>query len=228
MAYAYVGGNENMNLSGVSQASISTTYTPTAGNTLIILVTYDVTSTPTISGGGNTYNAGAGPYGDATGTGQINQVFYAQSVAGGSTSFLASFSPSSPYVGIRVEEYSGLGTYIGAVGQFQTSPGTGAGAVTSGNLNVSSAPAMFYGWGSNTDGNSTLSATAGWAANRDVFTANGTNWSITADELVSVTGNQAATFTSTNAFQHYATFAIAFQIAGGGPPGIPLLGQILM
>lgn len=212
MAYAYVGGNETVNWTGASVGSISTTYTPTAGNTLIILVTNGNTSTVTPSGGGNTYvSSGVGPLGATANS--LLQAYYVSSCNGGSTTFVATFGTSTPYVGIRVEEFSGLGAFIGAVGQNQTSPGTGAGAVTSGNLNVTPVPAMFYGWGTNYSGSATLSATAMWTENRNVFAAaNGAGWSLSADVLDSSAGNLAATFTTSSAGLQYGTFALAFAL----------------
>jgi hypothetical protein len=226
MSYAMVGSPSDNSHTVGTVSSISVTRTVTPGTVLIIAVSHSVTSTVTMSdsgaGAGNTYVQAVTPKGISGNN--VNELWYVQSSVGGSTTITANFSPVSAYVGIHVEEFSGLGSYIGAVGNYQASPGTGTAAVTSTAFSVTPAPAMFWGWGQDINGNAYVSATAMWTNTRNtVFNTGGlTNVNVAwaCDTLISSPASTAATFTlSTN--DPTTAFAIAFQVSVAPAPYTP-------
>jgi len=208
MAYAYVSSGEN------SANSATITYSPTAGNLVIWLSKTSIGGgTPTVTGvvdnlgnplaqGIATYNATSGPWLTA---------FYLSNCASGITSFTATFNGGTPSsTNIAVAEYSGIATsspLVVAGHAEQTTPGTGTDAVTSGNFNVTSQPALVFGHQCLTNGNSTTTDTPGTGFTQRRNTNN--FWQLE-DKRVTATGNTAVTGTTSNATFSFSSQMLAF------------------
>jgi hypothetical protein len=199
---------------GSYEATFSST---TAGNLLVVVVYWDDSAgtNPAITGW---TSAGAK---QTTGGGYSAQIFYRLNNPGGITSVtVTSWDNGTPgSVGLTGSEYSGIATssaLIVAAGQVQTTPGTGTDAVTSGNGNVTSQPALIYG----------VSIDSGTAVDISAGTGFSSRLAITAiaveDKRVTSTGNQATTFTAASGPTQINTFMVAFAEAGAGASGLLL------
>jgi len=200
MAFAFV--QQNANDSASTATTITVTLTPTAGNLLVFALMGDSADTSSIAlsdnlGSHNTFTQ--------IGTDIVSidaqrcAFYFAANCKGGATTFTATFSASTRFRGIYVAEYSGVATsspFVNGTRAENDSPGTGTDAVSSGNANATSQPALVWGFCIDTSGNTTPTAGTGFTSRTGV-------WS-TADSLgrpedkrVTATGNVAATFTAT-------------------------------
>lgn len=109
-------------------------------------------------------------------------------------------------------QFDNYDSYLGAVTNRQASPGTGAGAVTTGNVNITSQPARQIGVFLNFIGGEAPNAANGSQHGSDLWGGNG----MLSSRLVEATGNSAATATVASgqgAVIHYST-QIAFVESG--------------
>ncbi len=224
-AYAYVG-------SASSTSGNTLTYTTTAGNLVVIRIF-------TSAGGGspNSYVTGItgatfkGVFGAMNNTANVvansngynDGVFYLENCPS-ITNPVVSFNGGTPGVSdLSITEYSGIATssaliVASSAPNHQTNPGTGTAAVTTGNINVTSQPALLLGFfGSNLGGNNTLSGGTGFNQ-RQKFTDSSDSF-VVEDKRVTSTGNVAATATdSIGTAALEGSFALAFAEASSGPP----------
>lgn len=235
--YAFVQKTENSNQSFSASPIACPAITTTVSNLLLVAaMSFDANITITDGAVGNTYN-NLGFVATPASGGRIT-LFYAKSIAGASTTI--QLNTTGPWIqGVAAWEYSGLDTtapYITGtfVGQSQATPGTTTDACTSTNSNITSVPAMQFGfnWDENNASSNTPSAGTGFTGRGQIwkplgsgggfFTAQGE------DKRVTSTGNSAATFTSiAGGTDTLVTITVAFKESAAvvTPPGAPFSGQ---
>ena len=192
MAYTFVnsGGAENTNV---------TTYSPTAGNLIVLM-------SSTSSGAGNPNitswqtNGAANlaiPIASISNSGLWYTVGYLENCPAGVTSITATYNGGTPGTVTQVlVEYSGIATSGSLIAttpaaNLQTAPGTGANAIVSGTQNVilPGAGALILGLHTNSEGHS-MTAGTGYTS-RIVVNANFAG--IIQDLRATSNGNQTAT-----------------------------------
>lgn len=204
MAYAFVG-------SGVNSANGNTvTYSPTAGNALVILIgTSPGGGSPTVSvsdNKGSSYQVAKAQTANPSFWSGVEYLLNCQS---GITTITCTFNGGTPgQCNILVLEYSGLSSFIGCTSaNAQSAAGTGANAVVSSALNVTSQPAAFIGLCYDSNQNHPASAGTGFTARYGLATGDGL---FAEDERITSTGNQTATLTLNTGTDATQTYAIAF------------------
>ena len=210
MAYIYVGS--------AFAASSTVSYSPTAGNTVAIVVGNSVSSgTPSVSLTDNlstSYNTAA----SALIPSNFDQtsVFYLTNIPAGITSFAASWSGGG--VGstkqIAVIEYSGLGGYLGiATILYLIAPGAGTNGMQTNTVSVSTQPACLIGIAYDVSGSNPCTAGTSPIAFTSRLSSAGKGITLE-DARVTSTGNLIATFTSQNGGNNYQITAMAFYESG--------------
>lgn len=210
MAYAHVqtvyGGTLPITIAGT-----------TVTDTLLVAIywTDSANTNPTLTG----YT----PLGAGKVTNSLNmssRLFLRENISAGITSVaIASWDNGTPGdIQGFVSEYSGLATsssLIGVAGAAMVSPGAGTDACSSGNVNVTSQPALFYGVA--------LDIVLGEAFTTGTgFTSRQTgNAGRVEDKRVTSTGNVAATFTGND--PDGVVWGVALAEAGGGGGGPELI-----
>ena len=216
MAYAFVNSAVNV----TNSASI--TYSPTAGNTVIIyLMTSSGGGSPYVTavtdGQGGTWSGVLAALG-AGATQYVNSVFFVQAVycpniPAGVTSISLTFNGGNPgTLNFKLAEYSGLATsssLVAKAGVAQTNPGAGANAITTGNVTVPSGPVAFINFVGNSN-SGTYSAGTGFTS-RGATAINGSVKVFVEDLRLISSGTQAGTATSTvGAADTFVSIAMAF------------------
>ncbi len=206
----------NIDDSGTQATTIVKAFTSnvTAGNMIIGGVGYNIDTTVSVSDTlGNTYTVST--VNSDIGNGQYQKTFYANSPIGGANTVTVTFGTSVAYRRLYISEYSGLATASpsdGGTGQFQTSPGTGANAITSGAIVTTVDGDLIWGITQNTaeadPGTGTLVAGTGYTQDGQVGTV-----IMRAEHKTQTTaGSVAATFT-TSVDHRYLTNVLAFKVA---------------
>lgn len=208
-----------------SSTTISVTINPAAGSSLIVWVAYETTvnNNVTINDGVSTFlrvlnstDAGQG-FGFAS--------FITLSTFAGSRTLTVTFPAGRTNRSIRVEEHTGLDTYIGAIGpNAQASPGTGANALTSGNINITDQPARLIAVSANW-GAGSPPPTAGTGSNNNGTAFDyGGDYARFTDRRITATGTTAATFTAgVNALHYTAAIAVTEIV---DPPAGPVIDTV--
>lgn len=133
--------------------------------------------------------------------------WYLKNIASGITSVTLTFAGGTPgQVDIWVSEYSGIDTsapFIVSAGQAQLAAGTGTDAITSGNGNVTSQPALIHSVSNDALGGSGIAAGTG-------FTSRSTAAGVLEDKRVTATGNTAGTATASSGTPAIITVMAAF------------------
>jgi hypothetical protein len=220
MPYSFVGSN--------STESATVTYTATAGNTLIVVnAGQTIGSSLTLSDTNNTYSFVGG---SSTVSTLLINAWIAPVTVGGSLTI--NLTPTSGNgFGIYVAEYSGLGSLVASSFQSQVQAGPGIGAnilTTSSNPNVTSAPAMLWGFSLNANALSTPSPDVGPSVGTTLsYTSRTIGWlgsstnqvALAEDIRITSTGTNPITFGSVsgNQFDGFATIAFAIAEASGTP-----------
>ena len=208
MAYAFVQQNAADN--AATATTITVTLTPTAGNLLVFCVSGDSLDTTSIAlsdnlGSHNTFTQ--------ISTDLVSLLdqrcawWFAENCKGGATTFTATFSATTRFRTIYVAEYSGIattGSFLNGTRAENTAPGTGTDAVSSGNANATSQPALAWGFSIDINGGSTPSAGTGFTSRTGVWSS-ATCLGRPEDKRVTVTGNVAATFTATTGTDSHGT-----------------------
>lgn len=208
MPYAFVQQNANDN--AATATTITVTLTPTAGNLLVFAISGDSQDTTSIAlsdnlGSHNTFTQIAT---DLVST--VNQRcawWFAENCKGGATTFTATFSATTRFRTIYVSEYSGIATtasFLNGARAEQIAPLTTTDAVTSGNANATSQPALVWGFSLDVNGTTTPTAGTGFTSRTGVWSS-ATCLGRPEDKRVTATGNVAATFTATTGTDPHGT-----------------------
>jgi hypothetical protein len=208
MTYAFVQQNANDNAAGAT--TITVTLTPTAGNLLVFAVSGDSADSTSIAlsdnlGTHNTFTQIATDL--VTATAQRCAWWFSANCQGGATTFTATYSASTRFRTLYVAEYSGIVTtspLINGTRAENVNPGASADAVSSGNANATSQPALVWGVSIDTDGNTTPNAGTGFTSRTGVWSSS-TCLARPEDKRITVTGNVAATFTATTGTDTHAS-----------------------
>jgi hypothetical protein len=200
MAYAHV-----QTVSNVAPSSELVTITSSTAGSLLVMTVFN-------SGGAGrvaSVTAGFVQIGTELVPGYASSMYYYENNPGGITSAgVTAWNAGTPgEYGVFISEYTGIATssaLITFARQSQASPGTGTDAVTSGTSNVTSQPALIFGWSGNPGAYSTLNAGTDFTS-RDVDAGIRTE-----DKRVTATGNQAATFTGATDPNAAQTWMAAF------------------
>jgi hypothetical protein len=205
---------------GAAGTNLTVGINPSAGRVLVIHVAYESTVTDNVTL--TDPSDPTGLYVRALNGANATQVhhatcFYILSSVAGSRTLTINFGASRANSSVRVEEHSGLSAFIAASTiNYQTAPTTGAGATTSGNINVTSQPAWLIGCSKNWGAGTPPPAVANGNDNGSAFDYLGADYARFSDRRVTATGNQALTFTAPANVVHI-TYALAFTEAAGGP-----------
>lgn len=208
MAYAFVQQNANDN--AATATTITVTLTPTAGNLLVFCVSGDSLDTTSIAlsdnlGSHNTFTQISTDL--VTAADQRCAWWFAANCQGGATTFTATYSASTRFRTIYVAEYSGIATtspFLNGARAENVNPGTGTDAVSSGNANATSQPALVWGFSLDINATTTPTAGTGFTSRTGVWSTN-TCLGRPEDKRVTATGNVAATFTATTGTDPHAT-----------------------
>lgn len=226
MTYAFVQQNSTDN--AATATTITITLTPTAGNLLVFCASGDSLDTTSIAlsdnlGSHNTFTQIAT---DLVSTlDQRCAWWFAANCKGGATTFTATFSASTRFRTIYVAEYSGIATtspFLNGARAENIIPGTGADAVSSGNADATSQPALVWGFSLDINGGTTPSAGTGFTSRTAVWSS-ATVLGRPEDKRVTATGNVAATFTATTGTDTHGTGVGVFAeaVAVSDPPHRP-------
>lgn len=142
----------------------------------------------------------------------------------GSTHIKATFTSDPGHAGMAGLGVTGLSNSASAQSnqQGQIAPGTGTGAVTSGNITPASQPAILIGFSQNIGGNYStgLTVTAGFTnhALSHITGVNGNGAAALGDERLTSTSAIAATFTANASVgaQDVVSFGVVIPESGGG------------
>jgi hypothetical protein len=218
MAYAFVNQTSAATASNVGSLALPS-YTPVAGNTLLLPFYWGNAAAVTISlsdgGVGNTYLPLFTQV--VTGASQF-WGFYATNVAGLATVITATASSTTAHCGFYLAEYSGIFQLLGSNAVETNGPGTGANACTSGNFLAGGTPVMVWGFNFNVTGDAASSAgtspiaftgqTPVWAP----LGSGGTTTCALGEDAAYAGATQtiAATFGPSNQFDSYYTAGASF------------------
>lgn len=200
MAYAFVQQNAADN--AATATTITVTLTSTAGNLLVFAISGDSLDTTSIALSDNlgTHNTFTQIATDLVATtDQRCAWWFAANCKGGATTFTATFSATTRFRTFYVAEYSGIVTtspLLNGARAENANPGTGTDAVSSGNANATSQPALVWGFCIDTNGSTTPTAGTGFTSRTGVWST-ATCLGRPEDKRVTATGNVAATFTAT-------------------------------
>lgn len=220
MAYAFIQQNSNDN--AATATTITVTLTPTAGNLLVFALAGDSQDTTSIALSDNlgTHNTFTQIATDIVSVAnQRISWWYAENCKSGATTFTATFSATTRFRAIYVAEYSGIatsGSFLNGARAEQAAPLTLADAVTSGNANATSQPALVWGLGINVNGGTTPTAGTGFTSRAGVWST-ATCLGRPEDKRVTATGNVAATLTATTGTDPHATGVGIFAEATATP-----------
>lgn len=180
MAYAHVQ-QQHFSRNATAQGSVASTALPgsaTTGHALLVIVAY-------LSGAQRTYTPvrgsdvfsqiGTGVYSLTFGAGM--RAFLCESASSGTTQVSGNFDTNVDYPAIAVVEISGLATSSIAGGNVfvaQNAPGTGANAVSSGNVTPSGQPAAVYGIAFDLGNQATPAAGTGFTGTGAIWNYEGT------------------------------------------------------
>jgi hypothetical protein len=217
MAYSYIGTGVSAN------GTTAITYTPTAGNLLIIVMfagsglgacwVTSITGSGTWATVAGALNASSNTVINVAG-GYYQGIYYCLSApSGGSQTFTLNTNVSPGARNVRILEYSGLTSFVNYTQQSLTTPGTGADSFTSGNVNVSTAPAMLFGYAAGI--NTSAQFTAGTSPTAFTSRVAGNEPSNNAalifeDARILSSGNVAATMGNSSATQSGGIWGVAF------------------
>lgn len=199
-----------------------------SGNVLVVHTQYYSTADRTIScsGGGLTWieDTNAAFY-DATDD-WGGRVWYA--VASSTTNVTATvdYGLGVTYSAVAILQYDSYSSWIGCIDNRQVNPGTGAGAITSGNVDITSQPARQIGIFTNYVAASIPTPVSMTTRISDFSSA----FSVIADRQLTATGNTAATATAAGGQggSTYYSIQIAFAETGGGGGSDPTpLGMLM-
>jgi hypothetical protein len=202
-------------LQALYSSSTSTTATQnitvTAGSSIIVWV--QITSpTATTTGVSDTLNGSYGAFKDTVTVDVNNHVtsWNIDNTAGGANTVTVTFSASLGYL-MYVVEVGGTTGLIGHTGQLQTSPGTGADAISSGTASASSAPALIVGFSQDQTFTTVIAAGTG-------FTSAGSSFGAMIESMrVTVSGSYAATYTASDgSASSFATFVAIYAESSAG------------
>ena len=218
---AYVFGQTVNSFTAATATTITQAITHTASTRAFVFICFDSdTTTATVADTlGNTYTQ-VGSYLTEAGSRRM-AMFSGIITTGGSTTITATLSVTQPNRGISVTTYSGLDTNVAQASNSgnQTSPGTGADAVTTGNMTPTGQPAILFAIGRDLTGGGALNAGTG-------FTSQGTqtNWdtndgetSRIEDKRLTSTSAVAGTFTAAGGTDHIYSFGIVVGELVAGP-----------
>lgn len=235
MPYAFIQASHNSdNASGTTL--VATFGAPvTAGNGLALICGYQGGDAEiAIADGANTWVEDVSLFVPGSGLVGRLRVFTKMAAAGGFTTVTMTPDAAVTSRHLFVVEYSGLSAYLGGVYAETDAPGnTNADAISSGNFNFASQPALSLGWGIDGAADSgPPTAGTGYTSRAMGLTFGGAvNAARFADKRITATGNNAATFTPLAGSHPYAAFQLAFSesVAGGSlpPPRRPNMGLML-
>ena len=143
--------------------------------------------------------------------------FYYANTTGGADTVTVTFAGAITYASLQCSEYSGVAT-SSPLDKFasnsQTTPGTGANAVTSGSVTTTTDGQLIVGWSTAlTVGAGTTSAGTGFTGRTNVF-----GDTLCEDQVQTSAGAIAATFTSTSATSNFITLITTYKApAATGP-----------
>jgi hypothetical protein len=182
----FVQSNSGPSTIQASNTTVAVNYgvAETAGDLNIVVVGWGDTSS-TISAvtdnRGNGYSLAVGP---TSGTGLRQSIYYAKSIAGGSTTVTVTFNKAAAYPDVRILEYSGLDVSA-PLDQAVGAGGTGTTA-NSGTVSTTAASELIFGAG--TSGTKFTGAGTGFTSRMINIYGN-----IAEDKTVSATGSYNAT-----------------------------------
>jgi hypothetical protein len=155
-----------------------------------------------------------------TGTEQYGVECFYGVVNASSTAPVVSISTgTSGYIGSLTAQFDSYSSWIGAVSNRQVSPGTGTGAITTTDVNLTSQPARQIGIFFNLTAASSPTAVAGFTDHGSLFGG----YIRFASRTVTSTGNSSATATSVGGQggSTYISTQMAFAETGGGSTQAP-------
>lgn len=220
-APAFVQSNSN---SAASGTTVATAYSSnvTAGGLLVACIFSDVGVTSVAGSiGGQTFSTVSANTDGATYT--FGMYYFPNTTAGADT-ITATLSGATGYTHLIIGEWSGVDTASPLdkfANQFQTAPGTGANAVTSGNVTTTTDGQLIIGCGNSmTYAANQLTAGTGFTIRQTHFSDNPME-----DRIQTSAGSIAATFTSNSATNNYNPIIGTFKAAAAA--GAPYFGAKL-
>ena len=188
---AFVQSNSGPATIQASNTTVAVTYpvAQTAGDTNIVVIGWGDTSSTISSVADNKLNSYALAVGPTSGTGLRQSIYYAPSIAGGSTTVTVTFNKAAAYPDVRILEYSGLDP-TAPLDKAVGAAGTGT-AANSGSVSTTAASELIFGAG--TSGTRFSAAGSGFTSRMINLYGN-----IAEDKTVNATGNYNATATDSS------------------------------
>lgn len=220
-APAFVQSNSNSASSGTTVA-VAYSSNLTAGNLITVCINANKGVTSLTDSLGHTYTAATLLTDGST---YAMGLYYVPNITGGANTVTLTLNGAVTYAHAEIHEYSGVATTSPldqTTGQFQAAPGTGANAVTSGNVTTTTDGQLIFGCtNSLTYGASTVSAGTSFTKRQEVFSD-----SPSEDRVQPSAGLVAATYTTTAAATNYFTLVGTFkaQAAASCKGALMLLG----
>jgi hypothetical protein len=233
MAYAFVSSTDFGDTTSSTTVQLSS-YTIATGERLHAWVTYGsgTAVSESMSDGTNTWSKIGTTLSDSGNT-QSSVQFECLSATGGTYTITCTLGSAQVYRGICVARYTGLAS----TGTGQTAathnvgPGSGAGAVTSGNLTPAGQPGMLRGVSMDDSATESSLTAAGGATSRGAMSNIETSFfvkTMTEDKSITSTSAVAATFTAGSGTGNFLTMAYYAQESGGGGGGSPVSQLMLL
>ena len=188
---AFVQSNSGPATIQASNTTVAVTYpvAQTAGDTNIVVIGWGDTSSTISSVADNKLNSYALAVGPTSGTGLRQSIYYAPSIAGGSTTVTVTFNKAAAYPDVRILEYSGLDP-TAPLDKAVGAAGTGT-AANSGSVSTTAASELIFGAG--TSGTRFSAAGSGFTSRMINLYGN-----IAEDKTVNATGSYNATATDSS------------------------------
>ena len=227
MAYSFLATVDSA--ASASGATITQAITYTGGEAAIVAITYasgtTVARTSFVDTLGNTYTQVGSDANDVADS-QSTAVYIAYNCKAGATTITVTWAAAQTFRGISASRYSGLTRQPAAqaVSQVQAAPGTGADAMTSGNLTPGYSPGLLFGFLFNESATNVVNAGTGFTSRGTVPswpTAFGTSSLRVEDKQVTSQSPVAATGTLTVNDPNQVTFAIFAPEDPGLPDRVP-------
>lgn len=216
MPYAFVQQAENSADASATTIVATPGANVTAGNLRVAWVLYEGgDSAVTVSDGTDTFTE-AGDVVNDGGT-RLRMFYMLNSTAGAGVVTATYVDGARTKRGLYVAEYSGIASFITSANPVADAFGSGTDAVTTGNVNVTSQPALFIAWCADyvADTNPILAGTG--------FTSRGLGWVFSGannyarlqDKRVTATGNTTGTATGQYGGHTYKITAMVFAESAG-------------
>lgn len=221
MAIAYVQSANGQAFSGTTVAATFGSNV-TAGNLIVITLYANKGLTSIADTLTHTYSTATA---NTDGSTYVFGCYYVANISGGANTVTATLTAAHTFALMTVQEYSGAATSSPldqATFAFQATPGTGANAITTGNVTTTTDGQLIFGAAGSTEANTaTVSAGTNYTIRQNPLSDNPSE-----DRIQTTAAATAVTFTTTDTTASYHSLVATFKAAAAAatPRRFLLLG----